>query len=168
MRMRWVMRCSACSSTRREWPGSVRRSSEWTEAARRPPQRRRHAVVAPLGAAPAGQRQFLVRDGRIDLGALHLGQVGTEELPREPSGPFKLVVNVSAPEGSKLSYEAESYRITKATSPSFAPWSRPSWARSPTWSRRSPASGPPASTSPRGGWPAHEVRASDAGLGADR
>ena len=57
---------------------------------------------------------FLVRDGRIDLVRCTSGQVGTEELPREPSGPFKLVVNVSAPEGSKLSYEAESYRITKA------------------------------------------------------
>ncbi len=57
---------------------------------------------------------FLVRDRRIDLVRCTSGQVGTEELPREPSGPFKLVVNVSAPEGSKLSYEAESYRITKA------------------------------------------------------
>ncbi len=57
---------------------------------------------------------FLVRDRRIDLVRCTSGQVGTEELPREPSGPFKLVVNVSAPEGSKLSYEAESYRITNA------------------------------------------------------
>ena len=57
---------------------------------------------------------FLVRDRRIDLVRCTSGQVGTEELPREPSGPFKLVVNVSAPEGSILSYEAESYRITKA------------------------------------------------------
>ena len=57
---------------------------------------------------------FLVRDRRIDLVRCTSGQVGTEELPREPFGPFKLVVNVSAPEGSKLSYEAESYRITKA------------------------------------------------------
>ncbi len=34
---------------------------------------------------------------------------------REPTTPFKLVVNVSAPEDSHLSYEAESYRITLAT-----------------------------------------------------
>ena len=43
---------------------------------------------------------FLVRDRRIDLVRCTSGQVGTEELPREPSGPFELVVNVSAPEGS--------------------------------------------------------------------
>jgi hypothetical protein len=57
---------------------------------------------------------FLVRERRIDLVRCTSGKVGTEELPREPSGPFKLVVNVSAPEGSTLSYEAESYRITQA------------------------------------------------------
>ncbi|HMB03801.1 MAG TPA: CHAT domain-containing protein, partial [Isosphaeraceae bacterium] len=57
---------------------------------------------------------FLVRDHRIDLVRCTSGQVATEGLPREPSGPFKLVVNVSAPEGSTLGYEAESYRITQA------------------------------------------------------
>ena len=66
------------------------------------------------GSCSGWTAQFLVRDRRIDLVRCTSGQVGTEELPREPSGPFKLVVNVSAPEGSKLSYEAESYRITKA------------------------------------------------------
>ena len=66
------------------------------------------------GSCSGWTAQFLVRDRRIDLVRCTSGQVGTEELPREPSGPFKLVVNVSAPEGSILSYEAESYRITKA------------------------------------------------------
>ena len=42
----------------------------------------------------SGWTRFPVRDGRIDLVGCTSGQVGTEELPREPSGPFKLVVNV--------------------------------------------------------------------------
>jgi hypothetical protein len=57
---------------------------------------------------------FLVRDRKLDLARTTAGDVGPDVLPREPSGPFKLVVNVSAPSGSKLSYEAESYRLTRA------------------------------------------------------
>ena len=40
--------------------------------------------------------------------------VGGDVLPREPSGAFRLVVNVAGPEGSWLNYEAESYRLTRA------------------------------------------------------
>ncbi len=58
--------------------------------------------------------EFLVREWRIDLARTTAGEVGPDVLPREPSVPFKLVVNVSAPEGSRLSYEAESYRLTRA------------------------------------------------------
>jgi len=59
--------------------------------------------------------EFLVREGRIDLVRTTPTDVAGETLLREPTTPFKLVVNVSAPENSRLSYEAESYRITRAT-----------------------------------------------------
>ena len=58
---------------------------------------------------------FLVREGRIDLVRATPTAVAGTTLLKEPKTPFKLVVNVSAPEGSHLSYEAESYRITLAT-----------------------------------------------------
>lgn len=59
---------------------------------------------------------FLLRDARVDLARSTPGEVGPEALLREPEGHLKLVVNVSAPEGSGLDYEGESYRITKALS----------------------------------------------------
>ncbi|MCH8084301.1 MAG: TIR domain-containing protein, partial [Myxococcales bacterium] len=59
--------------------------------------------------------EFLVREGRIDLVRTTPTEVVGEALLREPTTPFKLVVNVSAPEDSHLGYEAESYRITLAT-----------------------------------------------------
>jgi tetratricopeptide (TPR) repeat protein len=59
---------------------------------------------------------FLLRDARVDLARSTPDEVGPEALLREPDGPLKLVVNVSAPEGSGLDYEGESYRITKALS----------------------------------------------------
>ncbi|MCH8045728.1 MAG: toll/interleukin-1 receptor domain-containing protein, partial [Planctomycetes bacterium] len=59
--------------------------------------------------------EFLVREGRIDLLRTTLTNIAGETLLKKPTTPFKLVVNVSAPEGSHLSYEAESYRITLAT-----------------------------------------------------
>ena len=58
--------------------------------------------------------EFLVREGRIDLLRTTPTDVAGETLLKEPTTPFKLVVNVSAPEGSHLSYEAESYRISLA------------------------------------------------------
>ena len=58
---------------------------------------------------------FPVREGRIDLVRTTLTEVAGTTLLKEPKTLFKLVVNVSAPEGSHLSYEAESYRITLAT-----------------------------------------------------
>jgi len=57
---------------------------------------------------------FLVRDRIIDLARTTAGDDGRDALPRAPAKPFTLVVNVSAPAGSKLSYEAESYRLTRA------------------------------------------------------
>jgi hypothetical protein len=57
---------------------------------------------------------FLVRDGRVDLARSIPGDVAPGGLLREPTGPLKLVINVSAPEGSGLDYEGESYRITRA------------------------------------------------------
>lgn len=57
---------------------------------------------------------FLVREGRIDLLRTTTDQVDPELLLREPDRPFDLVVTVSAPLGSGLDYEAESFRITKA------------------------------------------------------
>jgi hypothetical protein len=59
---------------------------------------------------------FLPRDARVDLARSTPDEVGPEALLREPDGPLKLVVNVSAPYGSDLNYEGESYRITKALS----------------------------------------------------
>ena len=59
--------------------------------------------------------EFLVREGRVDLVRTTPTEVVGETLLREPTRPFKLVVNVSAPEDSHLSYESESYRITLAT-----------------------------------------------------
>ena len=59
--------------------------------------------------------EFLVREDRIDLVRTTPTDVAGETLLREATTPFKLVVNVSAPENSHLSYEAESYRITLAT-----------------------------------------------------
>ena len=58
---------------------------------------------------------FLVRQGCIDLVRTTPTEVAGTTLLKEPKTPFKLVVNVSAPEGSHLSYEAESYRIMLAT-----------------------------------------------------
>lgn len=58
---------------------------------------------------------FMVRDRRIDL-VRTTGTVGFRALLSEPDRYFTLVVNVSAPDGSKLDYEAESYRITTALS----------------------------------------------------
>lgn len=57
---------------------------------------------------------FLLREQKLDLVRCTLGEVGVGALLRPPTEPFKLVVNVSAPEHSGLNYEAESYRITKA------------------------------------------------------
>jgi hypothetical protein len=57
---------------------------------------------------------FLVRDGRIDIVRTTPGEVAEGAVLRAPQGPFKLVVNVSAPEGSRLHYEDESYRVTLA------------------------------------------------------
>lgn len=59
---------------------------------------------------------FLLRDARVDLARSTPGEVGPEALLREPDRHLKLVVNVSAPQGSGLNYEGESYRITKALS----------------------------------------------------
>ncbi|WP_313927671.1 toll/interleukin-1 receptor domain-containing protein [Pseudoxanthomonas sp.] len=59
--------------------------------------------------------RFLLREGDIDLIRTTRTPVDGSTLLKAPTEPFKLVVNVSAPEGSKLSYEAESYRITLAT-----------------------------------------------------
>jgi tetratricopeptide (TPR) repeat protein len=57
---------------------------------------------------------FLVRDGKVELARSLPGPVDPSCLLRPPAGYFKLVVNVSAPAGSHLDYEAESYRITRA------------------------------------------------------
>ena len=58
--------------------------------------------------------RFLVRDAVVDLARSAPGEVGPGALLRPPTGPFTLVVNVSAPEGSGLDYEQESYRMTLA------------------------------------------------------
>jgi tetratricopeptide (TPR) repeat protein len=60
------------------------------------------------------QGVFLVRDHRMHVVRTTLGEVDPVGLLREPTLPLKLVVNVSAPEGSLLSYEDESYQITRA------------------------------------------------------
>ena len=57
---------------------------------------------------------YLVRDHRVDLVRTSAGDEDAPTLPSQPSGPFKLVINVSAPEGSMISYEEESYRLAKA------------------------------------------------------
>ena len=62
-----------------------------------------------------GER-FLLRDQVVDLARSTLGPVAPQALLHEPTGYFKLVVNVSAPAGGGLSYEEESYRITRALS----------------------------------------------------
>jgi tetratricopeptide (TPR) repeat protein len=59
--------------------------------------------------------QFLVRTGQVDLVRTLPAEVSGATLLKAPTAPFKLVVNVSAPAGSGLHYEAESYRITLAT-----------------------------------------------------
>jgi hypothetical protein len=63
------------------------------------------------------ENEFLVREGRIDLVRTTPTDAAGETLLRKPTTPFKLVVNVSAPEssGPGLRYEEESYRITLAT-----------------------------------------------------
>ncbi len=61
---------------------------------------------------------FLVRDGKVDLVRTIPGAAGPGALVPEPDDLFKLVVNVSAPEGSGLDYEGESYRITRSLSES--------------------------------------------------
>jgi tetratricopeptide (TPR) repeat protein len=64
--------------------------------------------------------RFLVRDGVVDLARSDTRPVGPGGvLPAPAPAPaaaasFVLVVNVSAPEGSGLDYETESYRITRA------------------------------------------------------
>ncbi|MGE0642341.1 MAG: TIR domain-containing protein [Nitrospira sp.] len=57
---------------------------------------------------------FLVRDGMLDVVRSTTGAVQFETQLAPPKEAFTLVTNVSAPEGSGLSYEAESYRITHA------------------------------------------------------
>ena len=59
--------------------------------------------------------RFLLRETDVDLVRSTTDEVDGATLLKEPTGPFKLVVNVSAPEGSSLDYEGESYRITLAT-----------------------------------------------------
>ncbi len=61
---------------------------------------------------------FLVRDGKVDLVRTIPGAAGPGALVPEPDELFKLVVNVSAPAGSGLDYEGESYRITRTLSES--------------------------------------------------
>ena len=58
--------------------------------------------------------RFLVRDGDLDLVRSIPRAVGPGAFLQPPAGRFVLVVNVSAPEGSGLDYEAESYRLTRA------------------------------------------------------
>ena len=58
--------------------------------------------------------EFLVRSGKVDLVRTDASEVGSLAVLRPPTEQFKLVVNVSAPEGSGLDYEHESYRITLA------------------------------------------------------
>ncbi len=58
--------------------------------------------------------RFLVHDGDFDLVRSIPRAVGPGAFLQPPAGKFALVVNVSAPEGSGLDYEAESYRLTRA------------------------------------------------------
>ena len=91
--------------------------------------------------------EFLVREGKVDLIRTTPGEVAVQTLLKEATDPFKLVVNVSAPEGSQLSYEAE------ATASRWPPRNdallcRRSLAHWTTWSRRWNGKIQPASTSP--------------------
>ena len=56
--------------------------------------------------------RFAVRDGRLDV-ARCVPARGAPELG-SPEEHLRLLVTVAAPTGSKLDYEAESYRVTKA------------------------------------------------------
>ncbi len=58
--------------------------------------------------------RFLVRDGVLDLVRTIPQAVGPGAYLQPPAEPFKLVINVSAPENSGLNYEVESYRLTRA------------------------------------------------------
>ncbi len=58
--------------------------------------------------------RFLVQEGAVDLVRTDARDVGALAVLRPPAERFGLVVNVSAPEGSGLDYERESYRITLA------------------------------------------------------
>ncbi|MEZ5964004.1 MAG: tetratricopeptide repeat protein [Planctomycetota bacterium] len=58
--------------------------------------------------------RFLVRDGAVDLVRTTGTDVDTASFLRQPTEPFSVVTNVSAPSDSKLDYEAEAYRITLA------------------------------------------------------
>ncbi len=58
--------------------------------------------------------RFLVRDGLLDVVRSTPTQVQFETQLTPPQEPFTLVTNVSAPEGSALGYEEESFRITRA------------------------------------------------------
>ncbi|MGH1477945.1 MAG: tetratricopeptide repeat protein [Geminicoccales bacterium] len=59
--------------------------------------------------------RFLLREGEIDLLRSTADEADIATLLKEPTEPFKLVVNVAAPENSRLDYESESYRISLAT-----------------------------------------------------
>jgi hypothetical protein len=59
---------------------------------------------------------FLVGDARLDIARTTAGTVGTEADLGPPTRPFKLVFNVSAPEGSGLDLEGETYRLTRRLS----------------------------------------------------
>ncbi len=54
------------------------------------------------------------RRGAVNLVRTDAREVGSLAVLRPPADRFALVVNVSAPEGSDLDYECESYRITLA------------------------------------------------------
>ena len=56
--------------------------------------------------------QFAVRDGRLDVARSVPAE--TEPVLSKPATPMSLLVNISAPEGSGLDYERESYAIVRA------------------------------------------------------
>jgi hypothetical protein len=56
--------------------------------------------------------QFSVRDGRLDVARTVAS--GSALVLAAPAAPFSLLVNISAPEGSGLNYERESYFIVRA------------------------------------------------------
>jgi tetratricopeptide (TPR) repeat protein len=60
------------------------------------------------------ESRFLVRDGLLDVVRSTTGQVQFATQLTPPSEPFTVVTHIAAPEGSALSYEEESYRITHA------------------------------------------------------